>query len=156
MSFADDLKRFSAKTSGNMDQITRTVTMQVANALVQRTPVGNPENWTAEFKEVGQRLGWFGPGYTGGRLRANWQFSQNAPAEGEIDKVDKDGASTIGALIAAIGTTGAGDVTYLTNNLPYAIPIEYGHSKQAPAGMARVTAREFQQYVNQALGTLKK
>lgn len=29
----------------------------------------------------------------------------------------------------------------ITNGVPYIVPLEYGHSKQAPAGMVRVTMR---------------
>ncbi|WP_256203847.1 MULTISPECIES: hypothetical protein [unclassified Pseudomonas] len=37
------------------------------------------------------------------------------------------------------------------NNLPYAIPLEYGHSTQAPAGMVRVTLANFQHIVDEAI-----
>jgi hypothetical protein len=30
----------------------------------------------------------------------------------------------------------------ITNGVPYIVPLEYGHSKQAPAGMVRVSMRE--------------
>jgi hypothetical protein len=45
---------------------------------------------------------------------------------------------TGGSSIADLKNIGVGSVTYMTNNLPYAIPIEYGHSKQSPAGMVRI------------------
>ncbi|CFO10931.1 Uncharacterised protein [Bordetella pertussis] len=41
-------------------------------------------------------------------------------------------------------------MTYLSNSLPYAVPLENGWSKQAPQGMAKLTAQEFQRYVSQA------
>lgn len=31
---------------------------------------------------------------------------------------------------------------FIANNLPYAVALEYGHSKQAPNGVARITAAE--------------
>jgi hypothetical protein len=37
------------------------------------------------------------------------------------------------------------------NNLPYAVPLEYGHSKQAPGGMVRITLARFQQIVDEAI-----
>jgi hypothetical protein len=37
------------------------------------------------------------------------------------------------------------------NNLPYGIALEYGHSKQAPSGMIRVTLARFQQIVDEAI-----
>jgi hypothetical protein len=35
--------------------------------------------------------------------------------------------------------------------MPYALRLEYGWSKQAPAGMVRVTVAEFQAVVNAAV-----
>lgn len=37
---------------------------------------------------------------------------------------------------AALGLTGK-SVIYVSNSLPYIVPLEFGHSKQAPAGMVR-------------------
>lgn len=42
--------------------------------------------------------------------------------------------------LSEIGTT-----QWIYNDVPYIVPLEYGHSKQAPAGMARITAAESQQ-----------
>jgi nitroimidazol reductase NimA-like FMN-containing flavoprotein (pyridoxamine 5'-phosphate oxidase superfamily) len=44
-----------------------------------------------------------------------------------------------------------GQTAYLVNNLPYAVPLEYGHSKQAPGGMVRITLARFQQVVDEAI-----
>ena len=32
---------------------------------------------------------------------------------------------------------------YISNALPYALPLEYGHSQQAPNGMIRVTVEDW-------------
>lgn len=37
-----------------------------------------------------------------------------------------------------------GDTIWITNNQVYAVSIEFGHSKQAPAGMARLTVARYQ------------
>ena len=43
------------------------------------------------------------------------------------------------------------------NSLPYIRPLEYeGHSKQAPAGMVRVSVTEFQTFVDNAVKALPK
>ncbi|MNJ81742.1 hypothetical protein D3C77_807050 [compost metagenome] len=44
-----------------------------------------------------------------------------------------------------------GQTAFIVNNLPYAIPLEYGHSSQAPAGMVRVTLANFQRIVDEAI-----
>ena len=44
-----------------------------------------------------------------------------------------------------------GQMAYIINNLPYAIPLEFGHSTQAPGGMVRVTVARFQRIVLEAI-----
>jgi hypothetical protein len=70
-----------------------------------------------------------------GRLRGNWQAGINSPADGGGNK--------------AIGVAGIGDSVFITNNLPYAIPIEEGSSTQAPKGIVAVTVAEFKSVVKQ-------
>ena len=93
------------------------------------------------------------PGYAGGRFRGNWQVTFDSPASGETDRIDKSGAETLAAGGSMIETFKVGmvETIYFTNNVPYAVPLEFGHSTQAPQGMVRITAREFLPIVNQAL-----
>lgn len=93
-----------------------------------------------------------GQGYVGGRFRSNWQLTVGAPAAGEIDEIESAG-ETIAKIVAGAGDLSAGEVAYIVNNLPYAIPLEYGHSTQAPAGMVRVTVADFQRLVEDAIRT---
>jgi hypothetical protein len=90
-------------------------------------------------------------GYVGGRFRGNWQFSLGSPESGVVDRIDGRSSETLNALIAQANTMTAGQVAYIVNNLPYAIPLEYGHSTQAPSGMVRVTLARFQQIVQEAI-----
>ncbi|MGE8098117.1 hypothetical protein ACQKP6_09155 [Pseudomonas fluorescens] len=92
-----------------------------------------------------------GKGYVGGRFRGNWQFSIDTPAEGVLDQVDPSGNVTIAVLRAQVQALTIGQTAYIVNNLPYGIPLEYGHSKQAPGGMVRVTLTRFQQIVEEAI-----
>lgn len=94
-------------------------------------------------------------GYVGGRFRANWQVTFNAPAVGEIDAVDPQGNSTINKGSAVLQTfrSDYGSI-WLMNNVPYAQKLEYGHSSQAPAGVVRVTIAEFQMMVDAAARSL--
>lgn len=95
-----------------------------------------------------------GQGYVGGRFRSNWQLTVGAPAAGEIDEIESAG-ETIAKIVAGAGDLSAGEVAYIVNNLPYAIPLEYGHSTQAPAGMVRVTIADFQNIVNRVIEARK-
>jgi len=92
-----------------------------------------------------------GKDYVGGRFRANWHLSIGVVENVTFDDVDPSGAETIAALVAAISDFTAGQMVYLINNLPYAIPLEFGHSTQAPSGMVRVTVARFQQIVQEAI-----
>lgn len=95
-----------------------------------------------------------GQGYVGGRFRSNWQLTAGAPASGEIEEIE--GADeTIAKIIVAAGSLTLGEVAFIINNLPYAIPLEYGHSTQAPAGMIRVTIADFQNIVNRVIEARK-
>ncbi|WDG45656.1 hypothetical protein [Pseudomonas chlororaphis] len=92
-----------------------------------------------------------GKDYVGGRFRGNWQFSIDTPADGMLDQVDPSGGVTLAKLRLQVGQLTAGQTAYIVNNLPYAVPLEYGHSKQAPGGMVRITLARFQQIVDEAI-----
>ncbi len=120
-----------------------------------------------------------------GRFRGNWQVSVGAPTVGPIERLDKGGDATIAVESQNIG--GAGSITWIVNNVPYAEVIEYGgypnppkrgtwvrgklgrlrkdgtrrkngaghyeinsaggYSKQAPAGVVRITMARVQEFV---------
>jgi hypothetical protein len=92
-----------------------------------------------------------GQGYVGGRFRGNWQFSIDAPATGELDRIDPSGSQAIADLQAQVQALTIGQTAYIVNNLIYAVPLEYGHSTQAPHGMVRVTLANFQRIVDEAI-----
>jgi len=92
-----------------------------------------------------------GKDYVGGRFRGNWQFSIGAPAEGELEQVDPAGGVTLAKLRLQVEQLTIGQTAYIVNNLPYAVPLEYGHSKQAPGGMVRITLARFQQIVDEVI-----
>jgi len=92
-----------------------------------------------------------GQGYVGGRFRGNWQFSIDSPATEELDRIDPSGSEAITALITQVQALTIGQTAYIVNNLAYAVPLEYGHSSQAPAGMVRVTLANFQRIVDEAI-----
>jgi hypothetical protein len=148
-SFAEQLSAFAEKTKQKHDVIVRRVVLQIGASLVERSPVGNPDLWAAN-----QNGKVAGKGYVGGRFRANWQISAGDRASGVIDAIDASGDVSMARISAFVAALQAGGVVYITNNLPYAQKLEYGHSKQAPAGMVRITAVEFQAYVDRILKEL--
>lgn len=75
-----------------------------------------------------------------GRARGNWQLAVGSIPRGEIRPLSVQDTITEGT--ARLGAVEAGDTIYIVNNVPYIIPLEFGHSGQAPQGMVRLTAAE--------------
>ncbi len=110
--FTADLRKFAELAGKSLDQTCRGVAIKWFSSTVMATPVDT------------------------GRLRGNWLLTRDQPATGMSARLDPSGAAVISDITLRVG--GVGTVNYLTNNLPYAEAIEYGHSKQAPEGMVRV------------------
>lgn len=91
------------------------------------------------------------PGYTGGRFKANWFVGMDSQPGDVTDDVDKTGALSNGRGMVMLESFKIGmNSIYFTNNLPYAYSLEFGHSKQAPGGMVRITAQDFQKLFSEA------
>ncbi|QHJ78673.1 MAG: hypothetical protein [Bacteriophage sp.] len=89
--------------------------------------------------------------YSGGRFRGNWQITFDKPATGKINRIDPSGADTLREGIAQIGEFNcAVKSVYFTNNLPYSVKLEFGHSTQAPNGIVRVAALNAQTHFENA------
>lgn len=87
-----------------------------------------------------------------GRFRANWNTgigSMNLSTSISTDSGAELRASSI------LPSYKAGDTIYITNNLPYALRLEYGWSDQAPAGMVRTTIAEYSQYLRRAVAQVR-
>ncbi|EOT1929952.1 hypothetical protein LL394_004802 [Serratia marcescens] len=98
-------------------------------------------------------------GYTGGRFRGNWQVGLDEVPQGVLDrdkKNDPGGSVTLAAGTLVIERFRVGmQAVYFTNNVPYAYPLEFGHSSQAPGGMVRITAADFQRHFQAAVSEVK-
>ena len=127
MSFADDIKRFAAKTSKAHDEITRGTTIALFNAVIMDTPVDE------------------------GRLRGGWQTTVGQPAADENGRIDTAGAAAMAEVVANT-PPGAGQETLLTNNMPYCLKIENGSSNKAPHGMVHRNVERFQKLVDEQVG----
>jgi hypothetical protein len=119
MSFSVDLSRFKVKSQKQAKAVIQKITMEAFKGAVLKTPVDT------------------------GRARANWSPSVGIPTEASYpEKMDKGGGSAISAAQKATFDWNCIGSIFLCNNLPYIGALEYGHSKQAPAGMVRVTLSE--------------
>ena len=130
MTFEADVAKFARKVNARMDQVVRKVVIDMTADIVRMTPVDT------------------------GHARSNyfWGVQRVSAVDPTQDK--RGGASITRAAEFSMGLR-AGGVVYLTNNLPYIMALEYGSSKQAPAGMARVTVARFQRIVNAAVAGLR-
>lgn len=138
-SFADQVQMFAVEVPSACAQVVQKAAIDIMGRLVERTPVGNPSLWKGRAPA----------GYVGGRLRGNWNVGLGSIDSSERP-VDKDGSSTKRRNEAEIGNAQKEQPIYITNSLPYAIPVEYGYSTQAPAGMVRVTVTEWNGLIDKA------
>lgn len=139
--FSLDLSAWVKKAKGNMDQVVRKVVLDVGTRIVMRSPVGDGAYWASPPP----------PGYIGGRFRANWQYGEATAPKGDLPDIDRTGGKSIARIALGVKPNAAGKIHYLTNNLPYAMRLEMGWSKnQAPSGMVGVTVVEFQSIVRDA------
>jgi len=125
VSFSSDLKAARAQIIAQTDQDRKLITLKLFNAVISDTPVDT------------------------GRARGNWQTSLGAAAGGAIERVDPSGNDAMSEAEAVVFASPSEGVTYMTNNLPYAEALEFGHSKQAPAGMVRKNMARISQIVNE-------
>lgn len=145
--FTANLSAFVKKAKGNSHQVVRKVVIDIGTRIVMRSPVGDPSGWQNPENAP--------PGYVGGRFRGNWQYGEATVPSGTLPDIDASGQTSI-TRINGIQAEAAGKLHYLTNNLPYAIPLEYGWSKQAPSGMVGLTVVEYQQIVQKAAAEVRK
>ncbi|EKN4881425.1 hypothetical protein [Yersinia enterocolitica] len=96
-------------------------------------------------------------GYTGGRFRGNWQVGLDAQPDGETGRIDKSGNMTLAVGNYMLEQFKVGTkAIYFTNNVPYALELELGHSSQAPSGLVRITALEAKKYFDEAASEVSK
>lgn len=117
------LERLAERAGLKLDTVTRKVTLDLFTSVVQKSPVDT------------------------GRFKGNWNVSTTTPNVSVSATIN--GARGLTEAQKALGIP-AGGVVYLSNGLPYARRLEFGYSGQAPAGMVRLSVREFRQFVAKA------
>lgn len=134
--FTVDLTRFTNERKEMIEDKIRSFVYNVSVRLVERSPVGQPGTWKVKkgFK-----------GYVPGQFKANWQYGFGLMGSSSLTMVDPTGK--VSTARVAAGVKSQDDVYgihYLYNNLPYAMLLETGYSKQAPAGIVGLTMIEFE------------
>lgn len=70
-----------------------------------------------------------------GRAKGNWQVSLGQPASYSVRRLDTQGHATVRAGLLVLQSLTRVEPVWITNNVPYALKLERGHSAKAPYGM---------------------
>lgn len=142
-----ELDKLVRNARASVEEVYRKAAFDLTSAIVFRTPVDT------------------------GRLRGNWQTQLGSAPDGEIEGTDSAGHGTLGKANGVIFSAQLSDSIFVVNNLPYAEVVEYGlypnppkrgtktiggYSKQAPAGMVRVSIREFTAFIEAAAAKVRR
>lgn len=134
-SFALDLSKAIEKAKDHQKLVAKKIMIDLFSSVIEKSPVGNPELWKEPKK-----------GYVGGRFRANWNVAYGSPDTSTTKDVDTSGTQSISRMEKKVGSYEFNDGSvFLSNSLPYSLRLEYDSwSKQAPAGMVRISLIEIQ------------
>lgn len=150
-----DISNWCKKANKKVDTAARAIVLTIFSGVIEKTPVDT------------------------GMARGNWQIGFDTIPRGILSAPDRTKGSASGRVQSALGNQPIiGHVVYLVNNLPYIGTLEYGgypnppkhgswvkgkkgghyvikssggYSKQAPAGMVRVTLSEISQRVQEGI-----
>ena len=145
--FALDLESFTKLTNGKMAIVVKKSFFELSKEIIETSPVDE------------------------GRFRANWFPAINKFSSEETESTDE--IRTINKLMPTINKFKLGDSITLSNNLPYAMRIEYGgygtstsssidskvtsdgFSKKAPHGVVGINILRWSEYVDEQTRKLK-
>lgn len=141
MSQDEEIKRFFRGFDSNNKKLMVHVSAIINGAvnefmqeLRHNTPIGKPELWNYPAP----------PGYSPGQLRASWRQGKMATARSETSGKFIPNESVSKGHGIKLTMASSSDRLTIYNLQPYAERIEYGSwSTQAPQGMLRVTASQF-------------
>lgn len=138
--FTDTINQWIEQTESKLDDVLQTIVIKVGESVVRLSPVDT------------------------GRFRGNWQLTIDATSDASLVRYDQSGQATINEIASVANRFTAGQVAYIQNHVLYGNDLEYGlyngptqkvtdegFSRQAPAGMVRITAMQFQSIVNEAI-----
>lgn len=122
--FSIPLDKLAKKVQVELETVARKATLQMFESVIKLSPVAT------------------------GRFRANWNVSYGIVVRTVTESTDLSRAE---AEVQKVLTLPIGGVIFMANSLPYSQRLENGWSKQAPTGMVRLSALQYQRYVRQAI-----
>lgn len=111
-----------------------------ANTVILGSPVGAPELWQQPAPDY----------YRAGSYRSNHRISIS-----KITSFEKDISSQSGVMLelqSELSKFKIGQTVFMSNPLPYAVALEYGHSSQAVGGVYRPAVARLIRFLNKDLG----
>lgn len=129
MSFTSDLAKFEVKTERQASAVIKKIVLELFIRVMKRTPVDT------------------------GNARVNWELGVDAVGNTVATATTVEGENQISqqAFLVGLGELAKfkpGQTIYITNNVNYIEYLEEGSSQQAPQGMVKITALEFQSIVS--------
>lgn len=138
--FMDAINQWVEETEVHIDDILQTIVIKVGESVVRLSPVDT------------------------GLFRGNWQMTIDGGSSSSLLRYDQTGDSTLATIASVANSFTAGQVAYIQNHVLYGDDLEWGlyngptakvtdegYSRQAPAGMVRVTEGQFLNIVNEAI-----
>ena len=113
--FGLNVSKFVEKTGVRLDLVVKKIAFDVFSSVVKRTPVDT------------------------GRARASWTIAINRT---DLTTAPVGSSVSITSPTAALGPVKWGDTVYISNNLPYIVPLNNGSSVQAPEGFVQMAVEE--------------
>lgn len=142
--FLETINDWIEQTRSDIDNVLQTVVLLIGQSVVTLSPVDT------------------------GTFKGNWQLSIGETIDNSLIRQDPTGEQTLNDIASKVTQFTAGQVAYIQNHVLYGNDLEYGlyngptqkvtdegFSRQAPAGMVRVTAARFSQIVDQAVRLVK-
>lgn len=129
--FQDEIERFKAQVNQAAVERQVDIVMTLFASIVMRNPVGNPSRWKKPRK-----------GYVGGQSRRNWRISLRFATKSVNPGRDAGGSKTIAEAEAVLAKLQKPTDMWISNPMPYMDRLETGYSRQAPAGIVAIAARE--------------
>lgn len=143
MSFESQVKKWAKKAIKRKDNIVSYSFKRLGTLVVNRTPIGDVSTW-----ENNPPID-----YRPGTLANNWFAGIGEPEPVELREPNVTAADSLSQIDAA-SLIAPGKLMHISNPSPHARRNEYGWSNQAPQGMVRISVREWQDIVRQAVANV--
>lgn len=125
--FLDIINEWVEETESKIDDVLQTIVIKIGESVVTLSPVDT------------------------GLFRGNWQLSIDDGATASRLRYDQEGSETLAEIAKKSNSFTAGQVAYIQNHVLYGYDLEYGSSRQAPDGVVRITAVQFNRIVEEAV-----